>query len=383
MAVLDKFADVLPTNGLSNHTGHNAAPKDSSDKTRLAKTVWIDLENSPHVPFFRPIVQELEHRGYSVELTARDCFQVCELADMFNFRYRRIGHHYGKNRLAKLLGLGIRTLQMMPYVMRKRPDLALSHGSRSQCTVARLLRIPSIAMFDYEHARWIRLFAPRWVMAPEIIPEDSVRNAGSGDGGILRYPGIKEDVYAPFFVPDPLMKKTLGLKGNEIVATIRPPASEAHYHNPESEKLLAAVFEMISKTPNVKAFLLPRTRAQELQLKKQWRTLFQEGKVEVLSHVVNGLDLIWTSDLVISGGGTMNREAAALGVAVYSIFRGKTGAIDQYLSDTGRLTLLRTVDDVRSKISFVRRRKESRLQTNGRSALDAVVDNIVSVLESN
>src|ERR1700677_2117937 len=87
------------------------------------KKVWIDLENSPHVPFFRPIIDELEARGYSVTLTARDCFQVVELADMVKLRYKKVGRHYGKNSFAKVLGLCIRCAQMMPGVLKEKPDL--------------------------------------------------------------------------------------------------------------------------------------------------------------------------------------------------------------------------------------------------------------------
>src|SRR5580700_8853985 len=85
---------------------------------RSNRKVWIDLENSPHVPFFLPIIKELEGRNCRVVLTARDCFQVCELADMAGLKYQKIGHHYGKHRMAKLMGLGIRVLQMTPFVLR-------------------------------------------------------------------------------------------------------------------------------------------------------------------------------------------------------------------------------------------------------------------------
>src|ERR1035438_5689687 len=75
-------------------------------KAQSGRKVWIDLENSPHVPFFDPIIAELEKRGCEVVLTARDCFQVCELADMAGFHYKKIGHHYGKHRIAKVAGGG-------------------------------------------------------------------------------------------------------------------------------------------------------------------------------------------------------------------------------------------------------------------------------------
>src|ERR1017187_3016692 len=116
----------------------------AGQERRSNRKVWIDLENSPHIPFFEPIIKELEGRGCEVVLTARDCFQVCELADMAGFKYRKIGHHYGKHRVAKVAGLGIRVLQMAPLISREKPALAVSHGSRSLIALSAMLGIPSI-----------------------------------------------------------------------------------------------------------------------------------------------------------------------------------------------------------------------------------------------
>jgi predicted glycosyltransferase len=346
-----------------------------------SKTIWIDLENSPHVPFFRPIVEELERRGHTVMVTARDCFQVCELADLFRMKYKRVGRHYGKNMLSKFAGLGVRTLQMTPQVLRQKPDLAVSHGSRSMFFLASCLRIPTLTILDYEHVRWMNFVQNSWIMVPEIVPGTAASGFGVPQDHLLRYPGIKEDVYAPSFVPDPSCRERLGFSGDDLVATIRPPASEAHYHNPESEKLLDAVFELMDAHPGIKGILLPRTPKQEAELRKRWPKLFQSGKLRVLDHVVDGLDLIWLSDLVISGGGTMNREAAALGVPVYSIFRGKLGAVDQYLSQAGRLQLVHSPADVQARIRLEKRdRTASPRQTGQAATFRAVVENILLVL---
>jgi predicted glycosyltransferase len=93
--------------------------------------IWIDLDNTPHVPFFAPIITELEGRGHRVVLTARDAFQVCELADEIGLSYVRIGHHWGKNPIKKIVGLIWRSLELLPFCLSQRPDIALSHNSRS------------------------------------------------------------------------------------------------------------------------------------------------------------------------------------------------------------------------------------------------------------
>jgi predicted glycosyltransferase len=112
-------------------------------------------------------------------------------------------------------------------------------------------------------------------------------------------------------------------------------------------------------------------------LGERWPDLFSDGKMRIPEKIVDGLNLIWHSDFVISGGGTMNREAASLNVPVYSIFRGKIGAVDQYLSKTGRLVLLQNVEDLQTKILPVRRERPTRPQDRHSAALGRIVEQIV------
>ena len=354
-------------------------------KSEAGQKVWIDLENSPHIPFFEPIINELEERGCEVVLTARDCFQVCELADMAGFKYRKIGRHYGKNRIAKLVGLGIRVLQMTPFALQEKPAISVCHGSRSLVLLSALLGIPNINIADYEYAdqrltAWIGSKQKKWMLTPEVIPREIFVKHGLLRDHVLHYPGIKEDVYTPFFEPDPSLKDTLGLTQDDIVVTIRPPATEAHYHNPESETILTSVFGLLNEHPEVKAVLLPRTPRQEAELRQANAELFASGRILVPKHAVDGLDLIWYSDLVISGGGTMNREAAALGIPVYSLFRGTMGAVDKYLAEAGKLVLLKSASDVREKLRLVQRIKTSASRPKQRETFEAVVNHISAIL---
>lgn len=344
------------------------------------KKIWIDLDNSPHVPFFIPIMKELEKRGHSVFLTTRDCFQVCSLADYYKLSHRRIGKHYGANKLLKVLGTLWRSLQLAPIVLKEKPYISLSHGSRSLIILSSLLRIPTVLLFDYEYSKSIPFIKPVMGIAPEVI--NGADNANKSKMGVHGYSGIKEDVYVSSFRPDASFLKKLGLKEDDMVVTIRPPATEAHYHNPESEKLFFEVVEFLGGIPEVRMVILPRNeKTQREFVYKTWPRMCDDRKIIVPDQALNGLDLIWYSDFVISGGGTMNREAAALGVPVYSIFRGKIGAVDRYLSDKGRLTLIETVEDVRSKIMPVRRSKGKEAGLGDGVALKQIVAAIEKVLE--
>jgi predicted glycosyltransferase len=342
------------------------------------KKIWIDLDNSPHVPFFAPIIEEMRSRGYSVLITARDCFQVCELADLHGLDYQCIGRHYGKNKFLKLAGLCTRVAQLAPTILSEKPDLALSHGSRAQLLLSKLLGVPSMIVMDYEFAKGLALMQPSWIMIPETIPETALELQKSR---ILKYPGIKEDVYANRLRPDAKIISELGFHADDVIVTVRPPANEAHYHNPESDGLFEATIRFLSTAPKTKMVLLPRNQAQEAAVRKSWQGLFDAGQIVVPPQAVDGLNLIWHSDLVISGGGTMNREAAALGVPVYSIFRGKIGAVDRYLAEAGRLVLLENAGDVRSKISLVKRRRPNEPGRESSGALTKIVDDLVAVLD--
>ena len=347
--------------------------------TEETNTIWIDLDNSPHVPFFIPIMKELEKRGHSVFLTTRDCFQVCSLADYYKLSHKKIGKHYGANKALKVLGTIWRSLQLAPTILKGKPVLSLSHGSRPLVILSSLLRIPTILMFDYEYARRLPFVKPAIGIAPELINGSEIQKGFRR--GIRHYSGLKEDVYVASFKPDAAFLRNLNLSDEDIIVTIRPPATEAHYHNPESEKLFVEVVEYLGDNPDVRMVILPRNeKAQKDFIRETWAKWCADGKIIIPEHAVNGLDLIWYSDFVVSGGGTMNREAAALGVPVYSIFRGKIGAVDRYLAEKGRLTLIETVEDVRSKISVVRRSKGEEANFTGRQALGQIVSAIEEVI---
>lgn len=343
----------------------------------VKRTVWIDLDNSPHVPFFYPIIKELEKSGHSVILTARDTFQVIGLADYYKLHYTKVGKHYGANKLLKVIGTIWRAVQLVRVVIKHKPDMSLSHGSRSLILLSSVLGIPTILMFDYEHAELLPIIKPALGIVPEVLNDPHM--AKRFKRGLRAYSGIKEDVYVPLFRPDSSIVQELNLREDEIVVTIRPPASEAHYHNPDSDKLFARVIEVLGNTSGVRMILLPRNeKTQKDLICKTWPMWIKKGNISIPDRVVDGLNLIWHSDLVISGGGTMNREAAALGVPVYSIFRGTLGAVDKYLAERGRLIMIETLEDVESKIRLVKRRKGTEENFGDSLALKQIMTAIVT-----
>jgi uncharacterized protein len=357
----------------------NQSKAQPARRSSRRRRIWIDLDNSPHVPFFLPIIAELKRKGYEVTITARDAYQVRELVEFYQVPCKIIGRHYGKNKVLKILGACVRAAELLASMIWRRPDIGVSHGSRSQLLACFMLRIPNLTIFDYEFITTTRFVNPTWAMVPEVVPASSITYTNCT---VLNYPGIKEDVYLASFRPDPSLRGRLGVSPEELLVMLRPPATEAHYHNPESDVLLEEVLACLKERSEVKTVILPRNERQAAAMRGLCAETIASGKVIIPKHVEDGLNLIWNSDLVISGGGTMNREAAAMRIPVYSIFRGKTGAVDRYLVEEGRLVLLETRADVRKWLTVVRRREELRLSNSGKSVtLNAIVDNIISMAE--
>lgn len=330
----------------------------------MSKAVWIDLDNSPHVPLFAPIIRHYRERGVEVILTARDHSQTIELLELHGFAgtYTVVGSHYGKSKINKVRGLLIRSKQLVSHVnkFRNRVAVAVSHGSRSMVLAARWLKIPVITMYDYEFTETgiFNRFSQR-VLVPDRIPDEVLDEISLHPGKRKKYPGIKEELYIREFRLTPnfreLFLKQCGVDPNKILAVLRPPASTANYHSDKSEALLDDIMQFLLHAPIVFTVIVPRTKDQGDEIRKHISNIPDaETRCVILDEAVNGLDLAFASDLLISGGGTMNREAALLGVPVYSIFAGRQGALDRQMESQGLITFIRDARDL-SKIRLEKR----------------------------
>lgn len=342
--------------------------------------IWIDLENSPHVLFFSPIIEKLVEKKYQVIITARDYAQTCSLADSFSLDYMKVGKHYGSNKYLKVLGGFIRALKLGTIMYRERPTLALSHGSRTQGVVSTLLNHLLVVAIDYEHGYPTPIVKPNLALMPKVICSSEKVKARNFEK-IYGYSGIKEDVYLGNYVPGPFPLRTYGVKEDRVIVTVRPPATLAHYHTSKSDELFNALINYLGVDPQVLIVFLPRTEQQGLELLQQWPTLFKDGRALIPPTVVNGPDLIWHSDLVVSGGGTMIREAAALGVPAYSTFGGEVGAVDLYLSEIGRLVLIDKPEDIPEKVYLKKRTLKKSHDDQEKEALGEIVDVIEKLVD--
>jgi uncharacterized protein len=315
--------------------------------------VWIDLTNSPHVLVMRPVIERLRADGHEVRVTARDFAQTIELCERLGLAHTQIGHHRGGRLGAKAAGLASRSAALVRWARAeqrghgahppRRFDIALGHGSNDVTVAAAVLRIPSATMFDYEWATVqhnVNCRLARAVVVPDAIPPQRLERYGA-KGKVRAYEGLKEEYYLADFEPDDAVLDELGLDSTRTIVVVRTPPVVSLYHRFEND-LFARVLRRLSAAAaedGTQVVVLPRVASQREELARV------PGFV-VPEHAVDAQSLIAHADLVISAGGTMNREAVALGTPVYTTFQGRMGAVDERLIDERRLRMLTAAEDL-------------------------------------
>lgn len=306
--------------------------------------LWIDLANSPHVPFFKALAERFKVQGHEMEITAREFAETIPLAQAAGFAPQVVGVHAGRAVSAKAGSLLSRAWALAKWARGRKFDLAISHNSYSQILAARALRIKTVTLMDYEHQPANHLafrFASR-IIVPASFPARSLRRFGARVGKVRRYHGTKEDVYLADFQSDAAFAAQLcelGVKPDNVLVLMRPPAHDALYHRFQNT-LFDEALTMLAAKDNVSVILLPRNEAQ--------RAAYASKRVIIPATPLHGANLIAASDLVISAGGTINREAAALGVPAASIYAGKWATVDEALVNEGRLRRIVNAADLSS-----------------------------------
>jgi uncharacterized protein len=308
--------------------------------------LWIDLANSPHVPFFKALAARFVERGHEIETSARAFAETVPLAEAAGFDAHVVGAHGGRQVSAKAGNLMSRAWSLASWARKRNFDLAISHNSYSQILAARALRIRRVTLMDYEYqpANHLAFRLTSRIIVPASFPAQRLRRYGASVGKVRRYHGTKEDVYLADFQADPMFAKELcefGVRPDNVLVLMRPPAHDALYHRFQN-KLFDEALALFLGQANVQVVLLPRNEAQRATYSAR-----ANDQLIVPAKPLDGANLIAASDLVISAGGTINREAAALGVPVASIYAGQWAAVDEELLKEGRLQRIKSAEDLR------------------------------------
>jgi predicted glycosyltransferase len=238
----------------------------------------------------------------------------------------------------------------------------VGHGSNDISVAAALLRIPSSTMFDYEFAstqHHINCRLARTVVVPEAIPRERLYRYGAR-GKIAAYEGLKEEYYLADFEPEPRALRELALDPGRPLVVVRTPPELALYHRLASD-LFADVIARLrgaAQEQGAQILVLARTPAQRAGLRH-----FDELRLP--EHAVDAQSLVAYADLVISAGGTMNREAAALGTPVITTFQGRLGAVDERLMREGRLRGIRDGSDLGPLLDALPAQVKARVRGDG------------------
>jgi predicted glycosyltransferase len=299
--------------------------------------IWVDLTNSPHVLVMRPLIEAMRADGHEVEVTARDFAQTIQLLERFGMEHTQIGRHRGSKLRDKAMGLFDRSLALTRWARKRKFDVAMGHGSNDVSVAAKLLRVPSATAFDYEWAKVqhsVNCRLCRAVVVPKAIPEERLYRYGAR-GKVRPYEGLKEEYYLADFEPDDAVLQELGLDPTQPIVVVRTPPEVSLYHRFEND-LFRGVLERLR---GQQAVVLPRTQTQREELARA-------GGFVVPERAIDAQSLIAFSDLMISAGGTMNREAVALGTPVYTTFEGRLGAVDELLLREGRMQRLSNPDEI-------------------------------------
>jgi predicted glycosyltransferase len=305
--------------------------------------IWADLTNTAHVVVLRPLIELLERRGHEVEITARPLSHTVELLDDWGHPYAVLGHYGGATRRGKVRAAASRVPALIRFGRRRRFDYALAHASIDLPPACRVLRIPNTTMFDYEWAtiqhHIICRLATR-VLVPDAVPAERLRRYGARPPKLVRFPGLKEEYYLADFEPDPAVLKELGLDRERTLCLIRTAPSYALYLGGSENPLLAPLIRRVANG-DAQVVVLARNAEQRAAVRA-----LGLPDVVVPERAVDGRSLVAFADVLVSAGGTMNREAAVLGTPVWSIFEGRLGAVDEMLVREGRLRILRDPDAV-------------------------------------
>ena len=300
--------------------------------------IWVDFTNTAHVIVLRPLVERLLAAGHDVELTARPLSHTVELLEQWGRPHTVIGRYGGVRRRDKALAAVDRAGRLLAWARARKLDRALAHGSTDVPMVARALRIPNTTMFDYEWAAVQHHFNCRLatrVLVPDAIPPERLARYGVRGPKLVRFPGLKEEYYLSDFEPDRAVLGRLGVEGAEVLCVVRTAPSYALYLGGSETPLLARVLERAAADPRVHTVVLARTDEQRAGVRS-----LDLDRVVVPEHTVDGRSLVALADVLVSAGGTMNREAAVLGTPVWSMFEGPLGGVDERLVADGRLKLL-------------------------------------------
>lgn len=279
---------------------------------------WVDIFNGPHVHFFQNADLFFNHSIF----TARNYKPIPELIKLYGIDAKIIGVHGGKENIKKLNASSRRIVELADYIKDKNADVAVHKHSVEAARVAWGLGIKSISFIDNE------LMVPQNMLvcplsnvliAPICINQYVLRNFTPSHVSILQFDGVCEVANVYKYKPSENVLKKLNLKTDKPIIVLRGEPLLASYNKKSS--IVKNIIEKIkSDVPDAQVVHVSRDGEQ----------------IENVQETFDARSLCYYADIVISGGGTMTREAALLGTRAITYFYNPL-SVDKYLMKFGLL----------------------------------------------
>ncbi len=309
---------------------------------------WIDITNAPQVLFFEPFIDFFKKQKVSYIITCRDLGGSKELLLKKEIPFIELGTHHGKSILNKAIGT-ISEVKLRTDFLSKHKEISLilTHQSPYAIVAGYLKNKKTIEFFDNEYATWSNLLSfplATKLYCPEALKEVNLsKRFLFNEKKLHYYSGIKEGIYLNGFKKDKKIIKELKLKEKDYVV-FRPEANLAHYH-PTEKYTTKIIDKLVNDRQTV--VLVARYKNQKEEYKKKYEN---KKNFIILEKMIDGPQLIANSKLVLSAGGTMNREACVLGIPVISLYSGKLLAVDGWLIKKKYMKHISQVKDIKREI---------------------------------
>lgn len=336
-------------------------------------TAWIDLASPSHPFFFRALARSLPE--LSVTTTVRRKTETVDLAEDVGFNCRTVGHDFDNTFLRKI-GIPLRTAQLALQA----PNADVSLSSRNaMCVLASKAReIPSIHFTDNDITAYVNGLGAEKLynflearathnVVPRAFRTTELWKWGANPDRIHTYDGYKEDVYVAEFAPDDSFPETLPF---EEFIVVRPEALDAAYVDAD-RSLVPELFEQALES-GLNVVYLPRGRGDE-----SYADEYPSDRVHVPDGALDGLQLAWHARCVLTGSGTMAREAACMEKPAVSFFPNTLLSVDQELVEEDRILWSRDPD----RIGEYLRELSSADAAGDRSRSKAVKREVVSLTD--
>jgi hypothetical protein len=296
------------------------------------KTLWFDFTNPPHVNFYLPLIRHFEQKGYSTFLTARDFVETSKLLEINKLQYQLIGKHGGGNKISKVFQLFRRDLLLALAV--RNFDISFSSNYDAPL-ISWLKKKPALVFDDNDISpNWLYSNFARYVVSPAAMDKEAMYKMGIAGEKLITYNGYKENIYIADYIPDPGFLS--GLPFRDFVV-VRPENMQASYVSKGAVSIVPVLVEKLNRQ-GINVLYMPRYPGDRSLVSPHDR-LFIAGTA------LNGLDVCYHSNAVLTGAGTFSREAAAMGVPAVSFYAGNEFlGVDRQLFADGKVFFSRDPD---------------------------------------